>query len=160
MRLLLLLLLIPFSANSEICNHVLTWDASVTPNVDFYRVYDKEVRIGKTKLLTFTRECEASEYNVTATNLYGVESKPSESFIVGTPLPPTNLNKLPTVAKNRNYPTRPMYEDDFTHANQRIKIGMPCEYIMIKPYSATDNSRGYFYATNETGFRGLVICTK
>lgn len=160
MILFLLLLLIPFSVNSEICNHVLTWDASVTPNVDFYRVYDKEVRIGKTELLTFTRECEASEYNITATNLLGIESEPSASFIVGKPLPPTNLNKLPTVAKNRDYPDRPMKDSNFLKTNQRIKIGKPCELKMIKPYSTTDSSRGYFFVTNEAGFRGLVICKK
>lgn len=64
------------------------------------------------------------------------------------------------VAKNRTYPTRPMRNEFFEKTPHRIGIGNPCESLMIKPYSSTDSSRGYFFATNKDGFRGLTICSK
>ena len=62
------------------------------------------------------------------------------------------------VAKNWWFSTRPMRNADFGKTSQRITVGRECENKMIKPYSATDSSRGYFYATNAAGFRGLVVC--
>lgn len=62
------------------------------------------------------------------------------------------------VAPNRDYLTRPMYDELFIKTKHRIKINKPCEPNMIRAYSARDNSRGYFFATNEQGYRGLVIC--
>lgn len=66
--------------------------------------------------------------------------------------------KLPIVMKNSGHPTRPMYHDNFTKNGSRIVTGAVCENGMIKPYSSIDSSRGYFYATNFVGDRGLVIC--
>lgn len=67
---------------------------------------------------------------------------------------------MPRVAKNSIYLTRPMKNADFTRAPHRIEIGKPCEVEQIKPYSSRETLRGYHFATNKAGFRGLTICKK
>lgn len=64
------------------------------------------------------------------------------------------------VAKNRTYTTRPMRDENFNKTAHRISVGRECENKMIRPYSSTDTSRGYFFVTNEAEFRGLVVCNK
>lgn len=64
------------------------------------------------------------------------------------------------VAKNWWFDTRPMRDTMFGKTPHRIAVGRQCENRMIKPYSSTDSSRGYLYATNAAGFRGLVVCKK
>ena len=77
----------------------------------------------------------------------------------------TNATLLPycktsviKVAKNGSYKTRPMRDAAFNKTGNIILIGAPCESEKIKPYSATDTVRGYYFATNAGGFRGLVVC--
>ena len=64
------------------------------------------------------------------------------------------------VAVNRIYSTRPMKDENFNKTPERILVNHPCENTMVKPYSSNDDSRGWFFATNAKGYRGLVICDR
>ncbi|MDH3325149.1 MAG: hypothetical protein OEM38_00365 [Gammaproteobacteria bacterium] len=139
---------------------VISFDSSVTPNVT-YNVYQNDLVIysGQSSLQYDVDKKDGDTFYVTAV-LDGTES--NKSNIRTVPFSPSasqscSSTKI-TVAKNGSRTSRPMRDANFVPTNNRVVTGVECESTLIKSYSATDSTRGYYFVTNAAGYRGIAIC--
>lgn len=162
MYLVIITLLFSFSAFARPV--IVSFDASLIPDdSSILSVTYTVKRNGKTvskdsTALKYEFEAESGDvFYAFAVSNSGEKSNVSNIAFVPVKIP-CDCKKKWFVAKNRQYSTRPMRDSGFNKTKNRILIGAECESKMIKEFSKTSRSLGYFFATNKDQFRGLVIC--